>query len=90
MYFLYELNDLIFENISNLECCNSKYDKYMYTQLLFKNYIPILKEAQNILGKNIVNSIVSIAEIKQKIYELRDSNFILLHYNEKEGEKNSD
>lgn len=92
MYFLYELNDLIFENISNLENCNSEYDKYMYTQLLFKNYIPILKEAQNILGKNIVNNIVNIAEIKQKMYELRDSNFILLHYNdnEKKGEKNSD
>lgn len=89
MFFLYELNDLIFENILNLERCKSSYDKYMYTQLLFKNYIPILKESQKVLGKNIVNSIVDITEIKQKIYKLRDTNLILLHYYEK-GEEDND
>lgn len=80
MYFLYELNDLIFDAISNLENCKSSYDKYMYTQLIFNKYIPILKEAQIVLGKTIVNQFINIKEINKNLHILGEKNLICLNY----------
>lgn len=80
MYFLYELNDLMNDAINKLDLIDNEYEQYMYSTLIFKTYMPILKEAQNVLGKSNVNVFVDVVGMKNKIDKLRERQSIKLDY----------
>lgn len=75
MYFLYELNDVMMDAINSLEACNkdNEFECYMYSNLIFNTYKPILQEAQTVIGKERVNVFVDMIGIRDKLISLNDA-----------------
>lgn len=80
MYFLYEINQVMFDAIKRLELCDkdNKIECYMYSNLILKCYLPILREAMVALGKGRVNAFVDIEGIRDKVKYLQHTNKIIL------------
>ncbi len=77
-YFLYELNELIQDSIKSLASCRSEYERYMYSNIIFKSYMPILYEAQEVLGSDIIDTFMDIESIADSLNLLENENKILL------------
>lgn len=80
MYFLYEINQVMFDAVKRLEICDkdNKFECYMYSRLVLKNYIPILQEAVAVLGIKRVNVFVDMVSIRDKLKSLQQTNKLIL------------
>lgn len=78
IYFLYELNDLIQDSIKSLISCKSEHERYMYSNIILKSYMPILYEAQDVLGSDIIDTFIDTKNIIDNLNLLEHENKILL------------
>ncbi|MBZ9634641.1 hypothetical protein [Clostridium sp. FP1] len=80
LYFLYELNEVIQDAITSLGICNSNYERYMYSTIIFSAYLPILYEAQEVLGNETINIFIDVASIHHNLNSLQKENKICLKF----------
>ncbi|MBU3187224.1 hypothetical protein [Clostridium estertheticum] len=79
LYFLYELNEVLQDAISSLGTCNSKHEHYMYSKIIFSSYLPILYEAQEVLGNETINIFIDVESIHKNLNILQKENKIFLN-----------
>lgn len=70
MYFLMEFNNMINNHIEKISRATLLYDKKRLLYILINNYIPILSEAIEYLGKEKVCGFINIKKIKEDISTL--------------------
>lgn len=70
MYFLMEFNNMINIHIEKINNSTLDYDKKRLSYILINNYIPILSEAIQYLGKERVYAFIDIKKIKETISNL--------------------
>lgn len=70
MYFLMEFNNMINIHIEKINNSTLDYDKKRLSYILIDNYIPILSEAIQYLGKEKISSFIEIKKIKEAISNL--------------------
>lgn len=77
-YFLLELSDIIGKVIQNLFKSESESELQVHSHVLFTGCFPILYEAIDVLGKDVVESFVPLENILSNIHLLEENKKILL------------
>ncbi len=78
IYLLYELNDVINDAINTIKSSNNDFEKLIQSTLIFESYLPILYEAQDVLGNDMVGNYIDLEHICNNLIKLESEGKILL------------
>lgn len=78
IFLLYELSDVISDAISKIKSSKNDFEKLLQSTLIFESYLPILYEAQEVLGNNMVSNYIDLDRICNDLTELESEGDLLL------------
>lgn len=78
IFLLYELGDVISNSISKIKSSQNDFERLLQSTLIFESYLPILYEAQEVLGNDMVSSYIDLECICNDLTELELEGKLLL------------
>lgn len=78
IFLLYELGDVISDSIRKIKSSKNDFERLLQSTLIFESYLPILYEAQEVLGNKMVSNYIDLDCICNDLTELEVEGKLLL------------